>query len=166
MSSGRSYVLRSVEQGELEETMFTHPLNPRSLVRMRSLGDAVGLSRLGVHVMRVPPGHESFVYHAHYTEEEFVFVLSGRGIAEVAGEKTEVGPGDFLGFPTSPPVAHHLYNPFDEDLVYLSAGERHETEVADFPKLGVRQVRVGMSFAIHRVEDALPFGPFPMVKAE
>ena len=56
-----------------EGRTFSHPLNPRSEVTMRSLGDAVGLERLGVHLMRVAPGKESFAYHVHHTEEEFIY---------------------------------------------------------------------------------------------
>jgi uncharacterized cupin superfamily protein len=160
------HVLRREDQAALPETKFSHPLNPRSFVFMRTLGDATGLKRTGVHLMRVPPGHESFAYHAHFTEEEFIYVISGRGLAEVGGEKFEIAPGDFLGFPTDPPVAHQLYNPFDEELVYLSCGERHSTEVADFPKQNARQVRVGMSFSMHAIDEAQPFGPFPLVKVE
>jgi uncharacterized cupin superfamily protein len=29
----------------------------------------------------VPPGKESFVYYSHQREEEWIYVLSGRGIA-------------------------------------------------------------------------------------
>ena len=159
-------VVRVADRPQIAETQFSHPFNPKSEVHMRSLGDAAGLERLGIHIIRVPPGRESFAYHAHYTEEEFVFILSGRGIAEVAGEKTEVGPGDFLGFPTSPPTPHHMHNPFDKDLVYLSGGERRVTEVADFPKHRLRQLRVGMNFSIHSLDEAKPFGPFPLVDCE
>ena len=42
-----------------------------------------------------------------------------------------------MGFPT-PSVAHHLRNPFNEDLVYLMGGERREMEIADFPRLKKR----------------------------
>jgi uncharacterized cupin superfamily protein len=73
-----------------EGRSFSHPLNPKSEVHMRSLGDAVGLERLGIHIMRIPPGKESFVFHMHHTEEEFIYVLSGRGIAEIGDEEHEV----------------------------------------------------------------------------
>ena len=127
---------------------------------MRSLGDAAGLQRLGFHLLRVPPGKESFVYHSHYTEEEFIYILEGRGIAEIGDEEFEVGPGDFLGFPT-PSVGHHLKNPFAEELVYLSGGERNRSEIADFPRAGKRLVRVGMNIDLHTLDDAQAFGPLP-----
>src|SRR6185369_6491069 len=143
----------------------SHPLNPRSQVHGFSLSDAAGLSRVGVHVVRVPPGKESFVFHMHHTEEEFIYVLSGRGIAEIGDEEHEVGPGDFMGFPT-PSVGHHLKNPFTEDLVYLAGGERRISEIADFPRINRRVVRVGMSVSIYGIDDAGAMAPFPRVGAK
>ncbi len=145
-----------------EGRVFSHPLNPNSEIHMRSLGDAVGMERLGIHLMRIAPGKESFVYHVHHTEEEFVYILSGRGIAEIGDEVHEVGPGDFMGFPT-PSVGHHLRNPFEEDLVYLAGGERNRSEIADFPRLGKRVVRVGMGVGIYNISDAEGLGPFPRI---
>lgn len=144
---------------------FSYPLNPNSEVHMRSLGDSVGLERLGIHLMRIPPGKESFIYHSHYSEEEFIYILSGRGIAEIDQEEVEVGPGDFMGFPT-PSVAHHLRNPFAEDLVYLSGGERNPSEIVDFPRIGKRLVRAGMNVAIHRIDEGEALGPFPLLVAK
>jgi uncharacterized cupin superfamily protein len=54
----------------------------------------------------------------------------------------EVGPGDFMGFAT-PSVAHHLTNPYDEDLVYLMGGERSRVEVSSFPRAGKRIIFSG-----------------------
>ncbi len=71
-----------------------------------------------------------------------MFMLSGRGVAEIDGGEHEVGPGDFMGFPT-PSVAHHLRNDSDDDLVYLVGGERKEMEIAEFPRLGKVVIRVG-----------------------
>lgn len=156
-------LVRAADRSALPESAFSHPLNAKSEVHMRSLSDATGLQRLGVHVMRVPPGKESFAYHAHHTEEEFIYVLEGRGIAEIGDKEFEVGPGDFFGFPT-PSVGHHLRNPFEQDLVYISGGERNAAEIADFPRVGKRLVRVGMSVSIHRIDDAEAFGEFPRLK--
>ena len=130
---------------------YNHPLNPKSEVHGQSLGAAGGMERLGVHLIRVPAGKENFVHHAHHVEEECYFIVSGRGILELGDEEHEVGPGDFVGFGT-PSIGHHLRNPFDEDLVYLVAGERARVEVADFPKLGKKIVRVGREAQV--VDDA------------
>jgi uncharacterized cupin superfamily protein len=111
-----------------------------------------------VNRVRVPAGKESFIYHSHYREEEWIYIISGRGVAEIDGEEFEVAAGDFMGFPT-PGVAHHLRNPYDEDLVYLVGGENHEVEIADFPRLGKRMIRRGQDAEIYDTSDAHSFGP-------
>jgi uncharacterized cupin superfamily protein len=122
-----------------------------------SLGDDVGLERIGVHLIRVPPGKESCIYHAHAAEEEWIYILSGRGVAEIDDEEHEVGPGDFMGFPT-PSVAHQLRNPFDEDLVYLVGGERRDMEVGEFPRLGKHAIRIGREAYLVDSAALEPFG--------
>jgi uncharacterized cupin superfamily protein len=136
----------------------SHPWNPNSEIHGAQLGSMVGLSRVGVNWIRVPAGKESFVYHSHDREEEWIYVLSGRGIAEIDDVEYEVGPGDFMGFPT-PSVAHHLRNPFDTDLVYLVGGESVDVEVADFPRLGKRMIRRAGGVEIYDTSDAREFGP-------
>jgi uncharacterized cupin superfamily protein len=121
---------------------FSHPWNPQSLMRGTQLARSVGLKRTGVNFIRVPAGKESFVYHSHQHEEEWIYVLSGRALALIDDVEYEVGPGDFIGFP-APSVAHHLRNPGPEDLVYLVGGENRENEISDFPKLGKRMIRRG-----------------------
>lgn len=131
-------LVRASERGE--EIRFQHPLNPRSELHGHLLGRLAGLTRTGVNLVQLPPGKESFVYHSHEGEEEWVYILSGRGVAEIGDAEYEVGAGDFMGFPT-PSVAHHLRNPFAEELVYLTGGETREVEVADYPRLGLRLIR-------------------------
>jgi uncharacterized cupin superfamily protein len=140
-------VLSASEIEQLEERSFQHPLNARSKIHMRSLSEQAGMEQMGVHIGRIPPGRESFAYHTHHYEEEFLYILSGRGIAEVDDEEIEIGAGDFLGFSVRQragergSVAHHLRNPYDEDLVYLMGGERRPFEIADFPRLRKRLIR-------------------------
>jgi uncharacterized cupin superfamily protein len=131
-------LLRVEERGE--ELRFQHPLNPNSEILGHQLSRRVGLKRAAVNLMRVPPGKESFVYHSHQSEEEWLYILSGRAIAEIEDDAYEVGPGDFLGFPT-PSVGHHLRNPFEEEVVYLCGGEMLDLEVADYPRHGLRLIR-------------------------
>lgn len=140
-----SPLVRLADRGPEEEG--THPLNPRALVRGVSLSQLAGLSRVGLNFLRIPPGHESFAYHSHQLEEEFLYVLSGRALVEIDGVEHELGPGDFVGFPT-PSAAHQLKNPFAEELVYLSGGERAKAEIADFPREQKRMIRIGHDVTI------------------
>ena len=58
-----------------------HPFNPASEMTMLPLGRPTGMQRIGVNLIRIPPGKESFIPHAHSISEEFVFVVEGRGEA-------------------------------------------------------------------------------------
>lgn len=137
---------------------FSHPWNPGSEMHGTQLARSVGLKRTGVNFIRVPAGKESYVYHSHQCEEEWVYLLSGRAIALIDDAEYEVGAGDFIGFP-APSVAHLLRNPGPGDLVYLCGGENRDFEVADFPKLGKRMIRTGNHVEIYDSADAKPFGP-------
>jgi uncharacterized cupin superfamily protein len=137
---------------------FSHPWNPNSSMRGTQLARSVGLKRTGVNFMRVPPGKESYVYHSHRYEEEWMYVLAGSGIAVIDGQDFPIAAGDFMGFPT-PSVAHLLRNTGSEDLVYLAGGENREFEVAEFPTLHKRVVRMGQQIDVYDGDDAQAFGP-------
>lgn len=136
---------------------FSHPWNPNSEIIGTRLSTLVGLSRLGVSRVCIPAGKESFVYHSHHREEEWIYILSGRGVAEIDDEEFEVAAGDFMGFPT-PSVAHHLRNPYDEDLIYLMGGENLDVEIGDFPRLGKRMLKRGQDVEVYDTSDAQSFG--------
>lgn len=150
-------LLLQAEQIAASLQQFSHPWNPNSDLSGMQLGKAVGLERTGVNFIRVPPGKESFIYHSHYREEEWIYILSGHGVAEIDGAEFAVGAGDFMGFPT-PSVAHHLRNTGDEDLVYLAGGENLDIEIAEFPRLEKRMIRRKDAIDIYDFSDAKPFG--------
>lgn len=156
MENQKSLILRAEQIAESRQT-FSHPWNPKSEISWTYLGRTVGLKRTGVNFIKVPPGKESFVYHSHYREEEWIYILSGCGVAEIDGKEFEVGQGDFMGFPT-PSVAHHLRNTGKEDLVYLTGGENLDVEIGEFPRLGKRILRRLDTVEVYDVSDAKPFG--------
>jgi uncharacterized cupin superfamily protein len=157
VADAKAFILDSSEIAQREQS-FSHPWNPKSQLIGVQLSRALGLKRTAVSIARMPPGKESFVYHSHHHEEEWLYILSGRGVAEIDGKELEIGPGDFMAFPT-PSVPHHLRNPFDQDLVYLMGGENREFEIADFPGLGKRMVKSGEKFEVYDISNAKPFGP-------
>ena len=140
MADEKKSLLKASDIQAMDAFEFHHPLNPNSEIYLRFLGRAVGFERIGVTLARVPAGKESFIYHAHQNEEEWVYILSGRGIAEIGDREYEVEPGDFMGFGL-PQQPHHLRNPFNEDLVYLIGGEAGRFDVGIFPRLGKRVIR-------------------------
>jgi len=117
-----------------------HFLNPNAVRINKSLGDAVGLTQIGVHIISVKPGHDTTEYHKHFYEEECVYILSGQGTAIIDGEHHAVGPGDFLGFPRNT-VAHNILNNGSEILQCLVMGQRLEQDVADYPDKNKRLYR-------------------------
>ena len=120
-----------------QERAVTQRLNPNSHLRRTGLSRLAGLQRAHVSLGHIPPGKDSFAYHSHIVEEEWVHILSGRGLADIDDQEYEVGPGDFMGFP-APGIAHVLRNPFEEDLVYLMGGEAVPLDILDYPTLGKR----------------------------
>lgn len=124
----------------MRPTEKVHFLNPEAVRFNRSLGDAVGLKRLGVHHITVPPGHYSTEYHVHFYEEECLFVLSGEGLATLGECRRRIGPGDFIGCPVNG-VAHDMFNDGDQPLVCLVVGQRLDQDVTDYPRQGKRLYR-------------------------
>jgi uncharacterized cupin superfamily protein len=124
----------------MPEAKRVHPLNPKAIRHTKSLAAATGLHHIGVHLVRVPPGHDSTQYHMHQCEEEFIYILSGCGLAEIGEDTVEVGPGDFMGFAPGR-FPHNLINHSQEDLVYLVGGLNLDFDICDYPHVGKRLYR-------------------------
>ncbi len=117
-----------------------HFLNPNADRIRKSLGDAVGLNNIGVHLVTVEPGKDTTEYHKHYYEEECIYVLSGSGTLVIEGESFPFETGDFVGFPANT-AAHSLNNTGSETLIFLVMGQRLEQDVADYPNQDKRLYR-------------------------
>ncbi len=125
----------------MKEDKFVHFLNPGAIRYTRSLGDACGLSSIGVHLVRLKQGDDSTEYHFHHQDEEWVYILSGSGIAEIGGKKFKIASGDFMGF-VAGSEPHGMRNPYKKDLVYLVGGNRWPLDVCDYPRIGKRRYRM------------------------
>lgn len=150
MTSPRE-LLKADDIEAMPATLSIHPLNPNGVRHRRSLGDATGLTQIGVHRIELQPGHDSSEYHRHLYEEECVYVLSGRGTATIDDKQHAIGAGDFLGFARNGP-AHVLTNSGDEPLVLLVMGQRLAQDVCDYPH---RQLRLYIN---GDREDLVDFG--------
>ncbi len=162
MSRDRAPANHIVRASELpaEATMhLSQPLNENSELIMTRLSDPTGLTHLGVSLARVPPGKESFALHVHSIQEEWVYVLSGRGSVRIDDTELPIGPGDFLGFPPKGP-AHLICNGGDEDLVFLQGGDRRPGDRVRFPEHGriAFEAEGGtMAFALEAELERRPF---------
>ena len=138
---------------------FTQRLNPGSAFSIFRLGLRAGLKQAGVSLVRLAPGAESFAYHAHRVEEEWLFLLEGSAICRIDGVETRLDAGDFVGFPV-PSVAHLLRNPFETTCVYLVGGSRPDIDIIDYPDLGKSYVIHGDEGATDFQELGSPIRPF------
>jgi quercetin 2,3-dioxygenase len=123
---------------------FHHPQNRNAEVQLTWLSRPA-LKRVSAGVAVVPPGRESFVKHVHRHDEEWMYVLSGRGTAVIGDRREPIGPGDFLGFPAGGET-HNTLADHGEPLVYLQGGDawsKETIEIVDFPELGLRKTFVG-----------------------
>jgi uncharacterized cupin superfamily protein len=125
----------------MKEHTFVHFLNSGAIRHTRSLGDACGLQSIGVHLVRLKPGDASTEFHFHHQDEEWVYILSGRGIAEIGTRSHQVGAGDFMGF-VARSLPHAMRNPYKRDLVYLVGGNRCAMDVCDYPRIAKRRYRM------------------------
>jgi uncharacterized cupin superfamily protein len=132
-----SALIKAAAIAAMPEMRRVHPLNSRAVRQTKSLGDAVGMTDLGVHLVHVKPGDETTEYHTHYCDEEFMYILSGRGIAEIGSSKVEVAAGDFMGF-TAKSEPHTMSNPYDEALIYLLGGTRKAIDISEYPRSRTR----------------------------
>lgn len=153
------HLVRAADLSDGDALRIRHPFNSASELTMTRLSDRTGLERIGVNLARIPPGKEAFVPHAHTTQEEWVYVLSGKGRVLIGEQEHEVGPGDFMGYPCDG-TPHHMRNIGDEDLVVLQGGERRAGDIGRFPTLGKVGFALGegaMTLVDEEHLETLPF---------
>ena len=67
------YILKKQEIEQHQGQSKTHFLNPNAQCTNKSLGDIVGLTGFGFHIMEVQPGNDSTEHHFHYNEDECIY---------------------------------------------------------------------------------------------
>lgn len=92
------------------------------------LGRALGLTRLGIHHERLPPGRRTSFPHAEGAEEEFVYVIDGEPDLWLDGHLHRLRPGDAVGFPAGTGIAHSFLNNTEAEVRLLVVGERSKPE--------------------------------------
>ncbi len=150
------HLLKANDIKTMPETVKVHGLNLTAIRHTKSLSDAVGMTQVGIHLVRVEPGKETTQFHFHHQEEEFIYIISGRGIAEIGESEFSVEAGDFMGF-SAPSLPHCMKNPFEVDLVYLMGGERRNFDVCDYPRLRKRLFRVNGERKLVDWDNLKPF---------
>jgi uncharacterized cupin superfamily protein len=87
---------------------------------------------MGVNLREVQPGFFGTNRHWHTVEEEWTYVLSGRGEVRIGPLRLPVRPGSFVGFPPGP-RPHHFLAQGEEPLLLLEGGERRPEDHGYYP---------------------------------
>ena len=104
---------------------YPAPFDAPCAERLRQrLGNAGGLTDVGVNLTHLPPGAWSSQRHWHSHEDEFVYVLEGDLVLVEDGGETMLRAGDCAAFPKNSGNGHHLINRSDRMAVYLEIGSR------------------------------------------
>jgi mannose-6-phosphate isomerase-like protein (cupin superfamily) len=91
------------------------PANHTGTTNHRLIGpDTVGSARLELlHGTITAKGHGALP-HAHPGIDQVVYLLAGRAVAEVDGQRQEMGPGDCCFFPADMP---HIFTAISDEPV-------------------------------------------------
>ena len=99
----------------------------------RRLGDACGLTKLGVNLVTLGPGGQSALRHWHTLDDEFVYVLDGEVVLVTDGGEQVLTPGMCAGYPAGSRDAHHFVNRGKVPARYLEMGGRTPGDNAFYP---------------------------------
>jgi uncharacterized cupin superfamily protein len=113
---------------------YPDPFRSRCLPReKRALGDASGLTKIGVNHTTLGAGAASSMRHWHTHEDELIYVLAGElTLVTDAGERT-LRAGQCAGFPAGHSDGHQLINRGTEAAVYLEISNRDDQDSAHYP---------------------------------
>lgn len=113
---------------------YPEPFRSRVLPReKRALGDALGLTRIGVNLTTLPPGKESSMRHFHTREDELVFVVEGEVVLRSDEGEQLLTAGMCAGFPAGARNGHQLVNRSDRPARYLEISNRDPEDAAEYP---------------------------------
>jgi uncharacterized cupin superfamily protein len=122
----------------------------------RALGDALGLTKIGVNLTTLEPGKESSMRHWHTHEDEFIYIVAGEVVLRTdAGEQTLVA-GQCAGFKAGVADGHQLLNRTSTTAVYLAISNRDDDDLGFYPDVDMRMNKVSAANLFTR-KDGTPY---------
>lgn len=131
------YILTKSHIDAIPEIKHVHQFNDNAIRHTISLSDIVGLTKFGLHLVRVAPGNETTQHHSHEESDEFIYMLSGELSLRYGDENYPLNAGDFVGFPAHG-AAHSMRNESNDDAVYLMGGSRASIDIVNYPDIDRR----------------------------
>ncbi len=112
---------------------YPEPFRSRVLPReKRPLGEALGLTKIGLNLTTLMPGKESSMRHWHTREDELVFVLEGEVVLRTDEGEQVLTAGTCAGFPAGTRNGHQLVNRSARPARYLEISNRDPEDCAEY----------------------------------
>ncbi|MFO0679427.1 MAG: cupin domain-containing protein [Polyangiaceae bacterium] len=138
---------------------YPEPFRSRVLPReKRALGDALGLTKVGINLTTLPPGKESSMRHHHTHEDEFVFVLEGEVVLVTDGGEQTLRAGTCAGFPAGSKDGHQLVNRSSAPVRYLEVSNRAATDDVVYPDVDMAAAKKPDGTWVFTKKDGTPHG--------
>jgi uncharacterized cupin superfamily protein len=109
----------------------------------RAIGDALGLTKIGVGLTELAPGAVSALRHWHAEEDEFVYVVSGELTLVTDSGPQVLTAGMVAGFPAGRSDGHRLENRGTTKAAYIEISNRSAREHVRYPDCDLQLVREG-----------------------
>ena len=132
----------------------------RSLVlprEKRALGDALGLTKIGVQLTTLFPGKESSMRHCHTREDELVFVIEGEVVLRSDEGEQVLTAGMCAGFPAGSNNGHQLVNRSARPARYLEISNRDPDDSAEYTDVDLAYRKAPDGRAIFNHKDGTPY---------
>jgi uncharacterized cupin superfamily protein len=122
---------------------YPEPYRSRVVPReKRQLGNALGLTKIGINHTTLPPGKESSMRHWHTHEEEFIYMLSGEVVLRTDAGEQLLTAGMCAGFPIAADArqgdGHQLVNRSNAPAVYLEISNRDPADEGCYSEADLR----------------------------
>src|SRR5258706_13091725 len=111
-----------VAAASVPETRHRYPNSDEYNGYERPIGKIAGLLKIGLNLMRLPPGERSSWPHAEEKEEEFVYVPEGEVDDWIDGSIHAMRAGDFVAYPPGTGICHCFINNSEQQLLLLVGG--------------------------------------------
>lgn len=137
---------------------YPEPFRSRVLPReKRAIGDALGLTKVGVNLTTLAPGKESSMRHFHTHEDELIFVVEGEVVLHTDGGEQTLTAGMCAGFPAGARNAHQLVNRTQAPARYLEISNRDPADSAEYPDVDLVYRKASDGSAVFCHKDGTPY---------
>ena len=115
-------------------SMYPEPFRSRVLPReKRALGDALGLTKIGVNLTTLAPGRESAMRHYHTHEDELIYILEGEVVLITDEGEQLLTSGASAAFPAGAKNGHQIVNRSSLPARYLEISNRDPNDTGVYP---------------------------------